>query len=312
MTSRTMLIQQGTYSEDSNRRIIERRTLLDTKEAMARQLIELFELNEETPQEWNDCGDCLRVSAEYAEAIYWYETTLTMYEKLKPLYSSNLREPRWLGTSFNEEYDEKNSRYSTPLSINYDDWDFACDLSVFTCGWEQSVVKQIQKNFADDMHYRTLPTLDKNKRIKEQWERYESKGQVYGTWVIQAMHDLGLFKKYYDYCKDVMELKDARVGNIRFDTGGRTYYGSITVQVIELPSSFFSSRMGKLNETLNEQRDRKDKQAYDKWEADYDTPKAKAEREADAEEQRDLNTFMGESGYTSFARNDDGTTSVWR
>jgi len=107
--------------------------------------------------------------------------------------------------------------------------------------------------------------------------------------------------------------KDARVGNISFGTGSSyDYYGDITVQVIELPSSFFSSHMGRLNETLNEQRDRKDKQDHAKWEAEYDTPKAKAEREAEAQKQRDLDTFMGEGGYTSFARNDDGTTSVWR
>ena len=149
------------------------------------------------------------------------------------------------------------------------------------------------------------------KNLADEWWAYESRGQVSGHEVVQAMHDLGLFKKYYGYCKDVMELRDARAGNISFSDG--THYGSITVQVIELPSSFIKpSRMGNLNETLNEQRDRKDKEDYAKWEADYDTPKAKAEREAEAQKQRDLDTFMGEGGYTSFARNDDGTTSVWR
>jgi len=287
-----MLIQQGTYSEYTNGRYIERRALLDTREAMARQLIELIELNEETPREWNDQGDEWLVDSKYEEACYWYERTLSLYNKLKPLYS-NLREPRWMGTSFNKEYDEKHSRYSSPLSINIYNWDVQCDLDTFTSAWEKKVVEQMKKNLADE------------------WWAYESRGQVSGHEVVQAMHDLGLFKKYYGYCKDVMELRDARAGNISFSDG--THYGSITVQVIELPSSFIKpSRMGNLNETLNEQRDRKDKEDHAKWEAEYDTPKAKAEREAEAQKQRDLDTFMGEGGYTSFARNDDGTTSVWR
>ncbi len=312
MTSRTMLIQQGTYSEENNRRYIERRALLDTREAMARQLIELIELNEETPREWNDMGDEIQVDSKYEEACYWYERTLSLYNKLKPLYKQNLREPRWMGTSFNKEYDEKNSRYSSPLSINLYDWYVQCDLDYLT-HWPH-VIEQMKKNLADDMHYKTLPSIDKNKRIKEQWERYESEGQVSGHEVVQAMHDLGLFKQYYDYCKEVMMTKDARAGNISFGTGSSyDYYGSITVQVIELPSSFITpSRMGNINETLNEQRDRKDKEDFAKWEANYDTPEAKAEREAEAQKQRDLDTFMGEGGYTSFARNDDGTTSVWR
>jgi len=304
MTNRTMLIQQGTYSEYSNRRRIDRRALLDTREAMARQLIELIELNEETPSEWNDCGDEYNVDEKYAEACYWYEHTLSLYKKLKPLYTHDLREPRWMGTSFNKEYDEKNSRYSSmgeSLSINIHDWDFKCDLDAFTYGWEKQVIGQVRAN------------IEKTK-YEQDWDYYESKGQVSGHKVIQAMHDLGLFKQYYDYCKEVMMTKDARAGNIRFDTGSSyDYYGSITVQVIELPSSFITpSRMGNLNETLNEWRDRRDKEAYEEWEANYDTPEAKAEREAEAERQRDLATFMGESGYTSFARNDDGTTSVWR
>ena len=287
MTSRTMLIQQGTYSEETKGRYIERRALLDTREAMARQLIELIELNEETPREWNDCGDEWLVDSRYEEACYWYERTLSLYNKLKPLYKQNLREPRWMGTSFNKEYDEKNSRYSTTLSINIYDWYVKCDLDYLT-HWPH-VIEQMKENLLHE-------------------------GQVSGHEVVQAMHDLGLFKQYYDDCKEVMMTKDARAGNIDFGTGSRyDHYGSITVQVIELPSSFIKpSRMGNLNETLNEQRDRKDKEDFTKWEAEYDTPKAKAEREAEAERQRDLNTFMGESGYTSFARNDDGTTSVWR
>ena len=301
MTSRTMLIQQGTYSDYSKGRYIERRALLDTREAMARQLIELIELNEETPREWNDCGDEWVVDEKYAEACYWYEHTLSLYKKLKPLYTNDLREPLWMGTSYNKEYDEQLSRYSLTLSINFNDWDFKCDLDAFDYGWEKQVIGQVRAN------------IEKTK-YEQDWDYYESTGQVDGHEVVQAMHDLGLFKIYYDYCKEVMMTKDARVGNISFGTGSSyDYYGSITVQVIELPSSFITpSRMGNLNETLNEWRDRRDKEAYAEWEANYDTPEAKAEREAEAQRQRDLATFMGESGYTSFARNDDGTTSVWR
>lgn len=299
MTSRTMLIQQGTYSEKNKGRYIERRALLDAREAMARQLIELIELNEETPREWNDCGDEWLVDCKYEEACYWYEHTLSLYEKLKPLY--DLNEPRWMGTSFNKEYDKANLWSSSPASINLYDWDVKCDLDTFTCRWEKQVIEQVRAN------------IEKTK-YEQDWDYYESKGQVSGHKVIQAMHDLGLFKIYYDYCKEVMMKKDARVGNISFGTGSvYDHYGSITVQVIELPSSFIKpSRMGRLDETLNEWRDRKDKEDFAKWEANYHTPEAKAEREAEAQKQRELDTFMGESGYTSYARNDDGTTSVWR
>ena len=42
------------------------------------------------------------------------------------------------------------------------------------------------------------------------------------------------------------------------------------------------------------------------------TPEGKAEEEARLQAEADLRTAMGEGGYTSYARNDDGTISMWR
>ena len=42
------------------------------------------------------------------------------------------------------------------------------------------------------------------------------------------------------------------------------------------------------------------------------TPEGKAEEEARRQAEADLRTAMGEGGYTSYARNDDGTITMWR
>lgn len=42
------------------------------------------------------------------------------------------------------------------------------------------------------------------------------------------------------------------------------------------------------------------------------TPEGKAEEKARQQAEADLRTAMGEGGYTSYARNDDGTVTMWR
>jgi len=56
-----------------------------------------------------------------------------------------------------------------------------------------------------------------------------------------------------------------------------------------------------------------------KWDAEYkahlaymETPEGKAEEAKRIQRERDLQTTMYEGGYTSYARNDDGTISMWR
>ena len=43
-----------------------------------------------------------------------------------------------------------------------------------------------------------------------------------------------------------------------------------------------------------------------------ETPEGKAEEKARRQAEADLQTAMGEGGYTSYARNDDGTVTMWR
>lgn len=49
-----------------------------------------------------------------------------------------------------------------------------------------------------------------------------------------------------------------------------------------------------------------------RYEAHAASPEGKAEAKAHAERERELRTTMGECGYTSMSRNDDGTISMWR
>ena len=56
-----------------------------------------------------------------------------------------------------------------------------------------------------------------------------------------------------------------------------------------------------------------------KWDAEYKahlaymkTPEGKAEEKARQQAEADLRTAMGEGGYTSYARNDNGTITMWR
>ena len=43
-----------------------------------------------------------------------------------------------------------------------------------------------------------------------------------------------------------------------------------------------------------------------------ETPEGKAGEKARQQAEADLQTAMGEGGYTSYARNDDGTITMWR
>jgi len=49
-----------------------------------------------------------------------------------------------------------------------------------------------------------------------------------------------------------------------------------------------------------------------RYEAHAASPEGKAEAKEHAERERELRTMMGEGGYTSMSRNDDGTISMWR
>jgi len=60
-----------------------------------------------------------------------------------------------------------------------------------------------------------------------------------------------------------------------------------------------------LNRTLMEA----DQMRYEAYAA---SPEGKAEAKAHAERERELNTMMGEGGYTSYSRSDDGTIRMWR
>ena len=282
MSSITMLVQQVRWTE-RNTRYIEARAILDTKADMARQLIELLDNSMEDSRTWNDMGDEWRVDPTNVEACKWYEFTLNIRNKLIKMYP-NICTPYW--------YD---------MNINIDDWDAVCELDNVGA----DVIKQMDRS--------------EGSRLKGGWDKYhEGIEEVDAFWVIQAMHDLGFFKTYYENIKEYLAKTEPTTGYASFNTStyGRQSYinSSIDVQVIRLPSDFFNipSRIGEVNETLRDYATRKDDEEYARHVAHENTEEGKAEREAEAERERDLATFMGESGYTSFARNDDGTTTVWR
>ena len=288
MSSITMLVQQVQWLDYGGRHV-EARAILDTKEDMARQLIELLDNSMEDTRTWNDMGDEWRVEDSYAEGCQWYEFTLNTYKKLSKMYS-DVPIPRWWGTNFTSQDSEVAWKDKDDWCINIDDWYAECE------------VNEIYG------------------RLRQGLSAEHLDGDAIGAQeFLQRLHNLGHFKSYYDEVKEYLPTKLPTYTNaVSFDTStyGRQSYNhsSIDVQVIRLPSSSFSipSRIGEVNETLREHRHRKDTEECAKYLANYDTPEAKAEREEEAERERDLATFMGEGGYTSFARNDDGTTTVWR
>ena len=292
MSSMTMLVQQVRWLDYGGRHV-EARAILDTKEDMARQLIELLD-NSMTidPHSWNGMGNEWRVEDSYAEGCQWYEFTLETYKKLSKMYS-NVPMPRWWGTNFTSQDSKVSWAGQDDWCVNIDDWDAQCEVNKIYGRLRQGLTAE-QLEYAD--------------------------GETIGAQeFLQRLHNLGHFKSYYDEVKEFLLTKlPTKTNAVGFDTSyhSRQSYthSSIDIQLIRLPSEFFNipSRIGEVNETLREYSNRKDSEEYAKYLANYDTPEAKAEREAEAQKQRDLATFMGESGYTSFARNDDGTTTVWR
>jgi hypothetical protein len=249
---------------------------------MARQLIELLDNSMEDPHRWNDMGDEYRVYPSYAEACQWYEFTLETYKKLCKMYS-DVPVPRWYGTTFTSKDKDYTYREREDLSINIDDYDAECEVKEIT-GSLSHVVKRMSPDGETVCAFEFL----------------------------QAVHNRGDFKSYYGDVKEFLLTKLPSYTNaVSFCYD---HFGSTDVQLIRMPSDFFNipSRIGEVNETLRDYATRKDDEAYARYEAHSNTAEGKAEREAEAERERDLATFMGESGYTSFARNDDGTTTVWR
>jgi hypothetical protein len=61
----------------------------------------------------------------------------------------------------------------------------------------------------------------------------------------------------------------------------------------------------RLNETMFE----KECRIETEW---YLSEEGQAERKRAAERERELRTMMGEGGYTSYSRSDDGTIRMWR
>ena len=281
MSSITMLVQQVRW-DDYGSRHVEARAILDTREDMARQLIELLDNSMEDSRTWNDMGDEYRVDSSYAEACQWYEFTLDTHKKLSKMYS-NVPIPRWWGTNFTSQDKEVAWKDKDDWGINIDDYYAECEVN---------------------MIYGRLRNALTDEQLNEE--------TIGAQEFLQRLHNLGHFKSYYDEVKEYLPTKLPTYTNeVSFN---HDHFGSIDIQLIRLPSKFFNipSRIGEVNETLREHSNRKDSEEYAKYLANYDTPEAKAEREAEAQKQRDLDTFMGESGYTSFARNDDGTITVWR
>ena len=281
MSSMTMLVQKVRWTDDGSR-YVEARAILDTKEDMARQLIELLDNSMEDSYTWNDMGDEYRVDSSYAEACQWYEFTLDTYKKLCKMYS-DVPIPRWWATTFTSKDKDHTYMERKDLSINIDDYDAECEVIEIT-GSLSHVVKRMSPDGETVCAFEFL----------------------------QAVHNKGYFKSYYGDVKEYLTTKLPSYTNavsFYYD-----HFGSTDVQLIRMPSNFFNipSRIGEVNETLRDYATRKDDEEYARHVAHENTEEGKAEREEEAERERDLATFMGESGYTSFARNDDGTTTVWR
>ena len=78
-------------------------------------------------------------------------------------------------------------------------------------------------------------------------------------------------------------------------------------------SAYFNTEMfNGHNITFNDYQRAKDDADYRAHLAYMKTPEGKAEEAKRIQQERDLQTTMYEGGYTSYARNDDGTVTMWR
>jgi hypothetical protein len=113
-------------------------------------------------------------------------------------------------------------------------------------------------------------------------------------------------KQWWDGILTIMEER-LPVRSFEFRESGRGHDETHRFSVLtRAPAEELARIYGaELNLTLMEA----DQMRYEAYAA---TPEGKAEAKARAEFERDLRTMMGEGGYTSMSRNDDGTISMWR
>ena len=113
---------------------------------------------------------------------------------------------------------------------------------------------------------------------------------------------LSFTQRVWDAWHDRIESDALPVGQVTFDEYGEDRWASeddyyYTKWVIEpAPLVAETNRDKELREWVE-------------WDS---SPEGKAAKKAHAQRERDLRTAMGEGGYTSFARNDDGTVTMWR
>lgn len=114
-------------------------------------------------------------------------------------------------------------------------------------------------------------------------------------------------KKWWDDTLAIMEER-LPTRSFEFSEGGWGYDETHRFSLLTRAPAEELARIYGVQE-LNRSLDMLDWMRYEAYAA---TPEGKAEAKARAEFERDLRTMMGEGGYTSMSRNDDGTISMWR
>ncbi len=98
-----------------------------------------------------------------------------------------------------------------------------------------------------------------------------------------------------------------------YDYQGRTTIAQHFLFTGLSDSAYFNTEMfSGHNITFNDYQRAKDDAEYKAYLAYMKTPEGKAEEAERIQRERDLQTTMYEGGYTSYARNDDGTITMWR
>ena len=261
----------------------------------------------ECPHHWNRTGyDESHTEDEWAEGFMWIIAMLTDSSY------SQLFQAFYKRTSRN--FIKRNEKVLEALGFNTDGWYKDKDIDTFL-----DHVLHIAENGYDAMDYK----VEENKPVSQgeaTWEAFDgwSMSRKIGQLTPLMVEIYDKFKA--DFSRSIDEYKDNEVKRILYMEPfcitcdmDYEYRSHLTVTPLKRLNNNTIDSMCmcegiRLDETTQEREYRK----YCEWEQSEEGQKEIAAAEkAHAERMRDLATFMGESGFSSYSCNGDGTYTCW-
>ena len=287
----TMIYMIDTYHWDDyeqNERCDRTTMLFDNTADMNRQLADTLESlipDRDMADDWNDIGDEYIVEPHYALGAYL----------------SNLINKNDFVRFLKEQY-----RYPHNAQSRESWKEFGKDIRD---------IRWINFDCQDDTYNDFIKRMDElypnvymhEWKSHEDYERHEENAKR----ADQAVRMLQALAEYIRTC----DINPFAKFNRSFKLTDTSRYTDTTTYITftGLSGSHFNPEaFDTYNITIDEHNKALADAEYKRWLAYSQTPEGKAEEAKRIQRERDFQTAMYEGGYTSYARNDDGTITMWR